>query len=295
PASERPLSVFDSFLGLEPDSTDFYYPGNHRRLLIYPDAKSANGWNLLDSLGVINVYFHTGRNRLFFYGMEQPYYTYLNTVAQIQGGGGGEADSRVAPKFNVTGGQGFFVGGIPDTFDLYIKADNLTKTYSLPEVHGISCRKNGWFSGPDCRNYYREWCVGKEWATGDCRVDAVMASLEADFSADTVLKAKVRAKADSAGRDTVVARIALNEFCVNNNFEAAVCAGPKTRCLETSGRNSCKEALWNFCLAKSWSLDQCDPGLASYCHDKPRRSEVLCRQADKWCADPAHAGSPLCK
>ncbi|MDQ3000109.1 MAG: hypothetical protein M3Y08_02430, partial [Fibrobacterota bacterium] len=44
PASERPLSVFDSFLGLEPDSTDFYYPGNHRRLLIYPDAKSANGW-----------------------------------------------------------------------------------------------------------------------------------------------------------------------------------------------------------------------------------------------------------
>jgi hypothetical protein len=292
PESERPQTAFDSPLGLEPDSADFYFPGNHRRLLIYPDSKGANGYNMLDSMGVVNVWFHTKRNRLFFYGMEQAYYSYISTA---QGGGGGEADPRVVPKFNVTGGQGFFVGGIPDTFDVYIEADKLTKTYPLPVVHGLACNDDGWLSGPDCRNYYRTWCSGKDWAAGECRVDAVMASLEADFEADTVLKARVAAKADSAGRDTVVYRVALNEFCVNNEFKAGICAAPKTECLGTSGRNSCKEALWNFCLDNSWSPDQCDPGLASYCHDKPRLSEVLCRQADKWCADPANAGSPLCK
>jgi hypothetical protein len=281
PAGARPETAFDSPLGLEPDSQDYYYPGNQRRLIIYQDAKDGKGWKLLDSMGVVNVWYHTLRNRLIFYGMEKAYFDYLSTV--MNEGGGGEADPRIIPKFNVTGARGIFVGGVPDTFDVNIKTDGLTKTYPLPEVHGLSCRDNGWLSEPDCRNYYREWCSGKAWATGDCRVDVVMASLEADYDSNAALKDSVQAIADTVALDTTVYRIAL------------VCAAPKTTCLETSGRNACKEALWNYCLDNAWRDDQCKPALASYCHDKPRLSEVLCRQADKWCADPANAGSVMCK
>jgi hypothetical protein len=294
PEGSRPETAFDSPLGLEPDSEDYYFPGDHRRLLIYSDAKNDRGWSILDSMGVVNVWFHTRRNRLFFYGMENAYYDYLSTV--MNEGGGGEADPRIVPKFNVTGARGIFVGGVPDTFDVFIETDNLTKSYPLPLVRGYTCREEGWLSsGPDCRSYYREWCGKQKWATGDCRVDAVMASLEADFDSNAPLKDSVQAIADSVGRDTVVYRVALNEFCVNNDFQAEVCAAPKTACLGTSGKNACKEALWNFCRDNSWRPAQCGPGLASYCHDKPRLSEVLCRQADKWCADPANAGSLMCK
>jgi hypothetical protein len=304
--SSRPSTSFDSPLGLEPDSSEFYFPGDHRRLLIYPDAKSAKGWNLLDSLGVVQVWFHTGRNRLFFYGMEQPYYAWLSTVTQVQGGGGGDVDPRVKGKYNVTGGQGVFVGGIPDTFDVYIKVDTTSKykSYPLPLVRGAKCNEDGWFSGKDCRAYLRPWCSGKDWAGKECDVDAIRASLEAEFSvdsADTILKAQVSEEGfrnlhDSVSRDTSTLRRGTEEFCVDWNFPAAggACDKARTECLETKGLNSCKDALWKFCLDNAWRPDQCKPGLASYCNDKPRLSEVMCRHADKWCADPANAGSPLC-
>ncbi|GEM_PF-1462629 len=300
PDSSRPETAFDSPVGLKPTPDEYYFPGNHRRLLIYPDAKGSKGWNLLDSLGVVNVWFHTGRNRLFFYGMEHAYYSWLSTVTQVQGGGGGDVNPRIKGKYNVTGGHGVFVGGVPDSFDLYIKTDSLTKVYPLPEVHGASCNKDGWFHNKDCRDYYRSWCDGHDWDLAECTVDAIRASLEADFKdtvPNTVLKARVAAKADSISRDKLILFFGTNEFCVEQDFPAAggACDQARTDCLESRGRNSCKDALWNFCLDNAWSPAQCKPGLASYCHDKPRLSEIMCKHADEWCADPAHAGSPLCK
>jgi hypothetical protein len=94
-----------------------------------------------------------------------------------------------------------------------------------------------------------------------------------------------------------VAHRAEEQFCVENDFPAdnPVCAVPTEQCLGTSGTNACKQTLWNFCLDRSWSSDfpQCQPGLASYCHDRPRTSEVLCSHSDPYCA--AHPGSPSCK
>jgi hypothetical protein len=296
PAGARPETSFDSPVGLKPDSFEYYFPGNHRRLLIYPDGRSRKGWNLLDSIGVVNVFFHTLKNTLFFYGMEKAYYSYLSTVTQVQGGGGGEADPRVIPKFNVTGAHGVFVGGIPDSFDIVIRTDPLTKIYPLPLVHGMSCNKDGWFSGPDCRNYYRTWCSDTAWAAPECGVDAVMASLEADLDTNTELKTRVTAKADSFSRDETVLGMGVNEVCADRNFPSAggACDASRIACLETQGANACKQALWDYCKDHSWRPeDHCGPALASYCHDKPRLSETLCKHADEWCL--ANPGSVLCK
>lgn len=289
--SSRPETRFDSPLGFKPDSSRYYFPGSIRRLIIYPDAKGANGYNLLDSMGVVNVWFHTLRNRLYFYGFEQAYYDYTSTA--VDG-----SDARVKPKYNVTGGRGIFAGAIPDFFDVNIKIDSLTtKSYPLQITHGLFCSKEGWQDSKDCRDYYPAYCNANDWKPGECGQAAVAACLEADAAPDTLLKARCTVEADSARQNADLVKFGEDQFCIPRNFPDSIpaCAASRKRCLDSQGINSCKQALWNFCLDRSWSanLEQCQPALASYCHDKPRLSETLCRHADEYCA--AHAGSVLCK
>ncbi|HKP96563.1 MAG TPA: hypothetical protein VJ385_12465 [Fibrobacteria bacterium] len=290
-SSARPESNFDSPLGVKPDSSEYYFPGSIRSLLIYPDAKGRQGYNLLDSMGVVNVWFHTLWNRLYFYGFEQAYYSYTSTV--LENGG----DPRIKPKYNVTGGRGIFAGAIPDSFDVYIKADSLTKTYPLRVTHGLFCQDEGWMDSKDCRQYYRSYCSERDWKPADCGEDAIAACLEADLDADSALKARCAPAADSARRNAALAERAKDRFCVERGFpeDGGVCAGAAQRCLETAGANACKRTLWDYCLDHAWSasLAQCAPGLASYCHDRPRLSETLCKHADGYCG--AHQGSVLCK
>lgn len=289
PNSARPETRFDSPFGFKPDSSRYYFPGYIRRLILYQDAKGNKGWNLLDSMGVVNVWFHTLRNRLYFYGFEQAYLDYITTNVENAG-----ADVRVKPKFNVTGGNGFFVGGIPDSFDVYIKVDTLTKSYPLEITHGLFCDHDGWQDSKDCREYYPGYCSDKGWNPSACGPAAIAACLEADAKPDTALKARCAAKADSARKDTAVAARGADRFCIERDFPAdnPACADATAKCLGTKGANACKQALWDYCLDRAWRPDQCQPALASYCHDKPRLSETLCRHADEYCA--AHPGSVLC-
>ncbi len=293
--SSRPETRFDSPLGIKPDSSQYYFPGTLRRLLIYPDAKNNNSWNLLDSIGVVNTWFHTLRNRLYFYGFEKAYYDYLSTVVQTQGGGGGGVDPRIKPKYNVIGGNGAFVGGIPDSFDIYIQTDSLTKAYPLQATHGLFCAKDGWADSKDCREYYPRYCRERNYKPEDCAQAAVTACLIADLTGDTALHALCAPVADSARGNANTVQSGENQFCLEQGFPAdkPACAGANRRCLETQGKDDCKRALWDYCLDHDWRPAQCAPGLASYCHDRPRLSETLCSHADAYCA--AHPGSVLCK
>ncbi len=292
--SSRPETRFDSPLGFKPDSGEYYFPGEIRRLLIYPEAKSNKGWSLLDSMGVVNTWFHTQRNRLYFYGMERAYYQYNATATQVQGGGGPEdGDPRIKVKYNVVGGEGFFVGGIPDSFDIYIRTDSLTKSYPLPAAHAFRCRKEGWFDDKDCREYYPVYCREKNWSPADCLPQAYQVCTAPD-SADSAAVAMCDTLSAPSLKNAETAKRMATQFCVEKGFPAlAACDEARADCLNTPGRNSCKDALWDYCLDRLWKPDQCGAGLASYCHDKPRLSETLCRHADAWCA--AHADSPLCK
>lgn len=292
--SSRPETRFDSFLGLKPDSSEYYVPGEIRRLLIYPEAKGPKGWSLLDSMGVVNTWFHTGRNRLYFYGMEAAYYQYHATATQVQGGGGPQdGDPRVKVKYNVSGGQGIFVGGIPDSFDLYIKVDSLTKAYPLSLTRAFTCREEGWLDSKDCREFYPAYCREKGWATPDCLPQAYEACAAPD-TADTLLRAVCDTLSAPSGGNQAAARRAVARHCIDAGFPGGdLCAPAAEACLGTRGVNECKTDLWNYCLDRAWAPDQCDPGLASYCRDRPRRSETICRNADAWCA--ANAASPLCK
>ena len=296
PLSERPETRFDSPFGLKPDSDRYYFPGDIRRLIGYSDRKGKSGGDLLDSMGFVNTWFQTGQNRIFFYGFERAYAQYQSTVI----GDGNPPESRVKPIFNVSGGQGFFVGAVPDTFDLFIKVDSLTKSFSLPEVHGAFCRKEGWFSNQDCRGYYRSYCTQHAWTSPDCKQDAIAACLEADFKGDIALKAACGPVSDSAKKDTALLAGAVNTFCAQENYPTTVslCKNPKAKSLESKGKNPSKQALWDYCLDHQWQVGlvevkQCGLGLVGFCRDQPRLSETICRHADDYCK--THSSETLCK
>jgi hypothetical protein len=296
PTGGRPETAFDSPLGIKPDSDEYYFPGDIRRLLIYPDAVGSRGWNLLDSMGVVNTWFHTQRNRLYFYGFEKAYYDYHTTATQTQGGGGGDGgDPRVKPKYNVIGGQGIFVGGIPDSFDVYIETDEFTKVYPLQATRAFTCNKEGWADSKDCREYYPEYCRAEAWKPKVCGAEAIRICSDSAAAGDTSLGDLCDSIATPARADAEMASIGERLYCIENAFPAvSVCDESRAECLESKGRNGCKDMFWDYCLDHQWRPEEtCGPALASYCRDKPRLSETLCRHADAWCA--AHADSPLCK
>jgi hypothetical protein len=294
-SSERPETSFDRPLGLKPDSDRYYFPGNIRRLIIYPNAVGPHGWNALDSMGVVNTWFLTGRNRLYFYGFEKAYYDFHASATQVQGGGGpSDGDPRVKPRYNVEGGEGIFVGAVADSFDVVIKHDDFTTVYPLPIVHVLVCRKDGWGDSRDCREFYPLYCRDQKWQPGDCRIDAVRLCLDTAAAKDASIGTLCDSIGNPARADTLTAQWAAILHCVEKDFpDDSVCAPSRSACLESKGVNLCKTTLWDYCKDNNWKPDACGPGIASYCHDKPRLSETLCRHADLWCA--AHADSPLCK
>jgi hypothetical protein len=293
-AAGRPETRFDSFLGLEPDSSDFYFPGRRRRLIMYPDAFGPDGWQVLDSIGFVNTWFHTGLNRIYFYGFEQAYMDFVSTAVD------GESDSRIVPRYNVTGGRGIFAGAVPDSFDVFVRADSFTTVYSLQEARGAFCRDVGWFDRPYCASYYREHCAARAWRDGDCAADAVRAGLEADLAGDTALARAVDSAYDAA-RDApaMAGQVRQGEirFCAENAFPESVpeCGEWRDACISSAGINECKQSLWAFCKDALWRPAQCGNALAWYCRDNPRRSEVLCRQADAYCAEEAHKDEAACR
>jgi hypothetical protein len=293
PRADRPETRFDSPLGQKPELGRYYFPGEIRRLLIYPNATGPKGWNLLDSMGVVNTWFFTERNRLYFYGFEKAYYDFHASATQVQGGGGENGDPRVKPRYNVQGGGGIFAGAIPDSFDVYIKPDQYTKVYSLPVAHAAACAKSGWGDSKDCREYYPGFCREQSWQPPVCRTDAIRLCL--DPTVPDTLKPRCDSVLAVAQSDTGAARFGQVMHCVEKDFPSEpACEGPRVACLETKGANACKDWFWDYCLDREWRpLDLCGPALASYCREKPRLSETLCRNADAWCA--AHSDSPLCK
>ena len=293
----RPETAFDNVFGQRPDTSRYFFPGELRRLVIYPDAKDAHGYNLLDSLGVVNTWFHTRVNRLYFYGFESAYYAFVSTAID------GEGDARIKPRYNVEGGRGIFVGAVPDSFNVNIVTDSLTKVYPLQEARAARCTRVGWSSEKDCRDFYPIHCANQKWKPSVCRVDAVNTCLRVHFDLDT-LEGMCGTVGGSASQDSVVARAAQTLFCIEGGFPSAdqepVCGPVREACLEQSGITSCKRALWDYCKDNDWRRkdndlrpDPCKPGLVSYCRDQPRRSEVLCRNADAYCRE--HPEEKVCQ
>ncbi|MBF0429956.1 MAG: hypothetical protein HQK83_01655 [Fibrobacteria bacterium] len=164
------------FLGIfEPDTADYRIEGTKRRMFMYPNLEN-DEWSLLDSMAVFNAFLYQGKNRLFFYGFEQAYVDYMETVVD------GNGDPKIKPMFNVTGASGVFSGAVVDSFDVFIKGDTKTAVYTRLASMVANCKEeNGghmqsrtpWHEDKECRDYYPIYCDSIGWNDKNCAKDLI--------------------------------------------------------------------------------------------------------------------------
>ncbi|HAO98701.1 MAG TPA: hypothetical protein DCQ83_01515 [Fibrobacteres bacterium] len=277
----RPATSFDSILGIKPDTSQFYYPGDHRRLILYPKTISQNGYQSLDSMGVVNAWYWSGRNRLYFYGVEKAYTDYAFSNINEPGGGPVDENPKIQTLTNVTGGRGFFAGMIVDSFDVFVKTDPLTQVYPYAATRAYTCRDNGWFESRDCAGWYHEFCSDNGWKREDCQLDAIYTwgpvcdNPSTRSSAPPGLCDSVK----SYQKDTLLGVEALTRYCIDHNYPADFpgCTDIKQECEQGKPGNGCQLILWKSCELNYWKPAPCVEGRKSYCRENGDVQKELCR------------------
>ena len=268
----RPETSFDTIGGFVPTVSDFYQPGNMNRLIFYSDFPNSNGRSVFDSLGVVNVWFWSGRNRLFFYGAEGIYADYQDALGEAEG------NAKIKLPTNVTGGRGFFAGMVVDSFDVYLKLDGLTQNFPYRQTRAVACEEKGWYDSRDCIGYYREYCRDTAWSEDFCLKDAIYTSM--DPVEKLTMPADVREFAEAWAAGDSVTRVEVSRrYCIDHDYPADVpaCAPVQTECENGESRNACKEILWKRCELGYWKLPACDEGIKSYCGANRTVAKTLCR------------------
>jgi len=271
------VTSFDSLFGIAPDTAFFYFPGDYRRLIFYGDYRNPDGRHVFDSLGVVNAWFWSGRNRLYFYGTEEIYSDFQVSMAEQQG------SSKVRLPSNVTGGRGFFAGMVVDSFDIHIRLDSATQSFPYAATRVAACRDKGWFNTRDCVGYYGEHCAGNAWSSADCRLDAVYRALD---PVDTLaIPDSIRDSAAAwAAWDPALKEEAERRYCIAENYRADVpaCAGVRSECENTASGNSCQLLLWKHCQLDYWKGPECIEGAKSYCRAKREIAVTMCRDVPEF-------------
>lgn len=268
----RPETSFDSIAGFVPSLSDFYMVGTLNRLILYPNVPVPTGRNLLDSMGMVNAWFWTGRNRIYFYGAEAIYADYQAALEESY------ENTKVRLPTNVTGGQGFFTGMAVDSFTVNIKLDGFTQAFPYRQTRVAACDDEGWYDSRDCIGYYREFCRDTLWSVPTCKQEAAYTSL--DPVENLMLPDSVQ---DSlvvwAEADSTLMKQAAGRYCIDNNYPAGVpqCAAVKAQCETGSPGNVCQKILWTRCEIGYWKLPACAEGIKSYCSVNRNVAKTLCR------------------
>jgi hypothetical protein len=285
----RPVNSFDTIAGIVPTLSHFYQPGNLNRLAYFPTGPIPGGRNLLDSMGIYSALFWTGRNRVYFYGVEAIYADYLSALEESEG------NAKIRLPTNVAGGQGFFAGMVVDSFDVHIKLDGYTQAFPYRLARVAACREKGWYDNRDCIGFYREFCRDTLWSVPTCKREAIYTSI------DTVERAALPpAIRDSVevwlnGRwdslpqlripaDTLLRREMTARYCIDHNYPAnvAACAAVKHECDTGTVGNGCHLILWTRCQIDYWKMPACGEGIKSYCSARKDVAKILCRGVEPY-------------
>lgn len=272
----RPATSFDSLFGIAPDTASFYYPGDHRRLIFYGDFRNPDGRSVFDSLGFVNAWFWSGRNRLYFYGTEKIYADFQSSRDEQSG------NSKIRLPTNVTGGRGFFAGMVVDSFDVNIRLDEATQAIPYTVSRAAACRDKGWFGNRDCVGYYPQYCAANGWVDPDCRVNAIQLCADSTFRGG---HAAACAAADSAAAsDGLLAIEALTRYCIDRDYPSSFpgCDGVRAECENTASGNGCQLILWTHCELNYWKGPECAEGLKSYCRAKRDVARTMCRDVPEF-------------
>ncbi len=270
--ASRPVTSFDSLFGIAPDTSSFYYPGDHRRLLFFGDWPNPDGRHIFDSLGFVNAWFWSGRNRIYFYGTEKIYSDFQVALEEQFN------STKIRLPTNVSGGRGFFAGMVVDSFDVNIRLDSSTQAFPYAVTRAAACRDKGWWSARDCIGYYPEYCAANGWTAGDCRLDAIYRGLDPVDS--LALPDSVRDSARAwAAANPLLKLEAERRYCIDENYplDVPACSAVRSECENTASGNGCQLILWKRCQLAYWNLPACSEGIKSYCRAKRDVARTMCR------------------
>jgi len=268
----RPESSFDTIGGIVPSLSQFYQDGNVNRLIFYSDFPTSNGRSIFDSMGVVNVWFWSGHNRLYFYGAEKIYADYMDAQQEADG------NSKIRFPTNISGGRGFFTGMVVDSFDLYLKLDGKTQAFPYRLSRAAACDDKGWYGSRDCIGYYREFCRDTLWSVPTCKREAAYTALDPVESL-TLPQSIQDSLPGWYASDTTLKLEAARRYCIDNDYPSniAACAPVEQECESGSSGNGCQLILWERCQLGYWQLPACTEGIQSYCKAKRSIATTLCR------------------
>ena len=315
PNHRTPKTRFDEiaerFGKLTPDG---FYSASEVRRLIYYSRFSGTDYDIFDSLPVVNTWFASDRNVLYFYASDSSYNDYVNTTIQE------ENNSKVKKADFIEGGNGFFTGMLVDSFVVNIRIPENVLQYSRLQAHAAYCNAEANWSGADCWEFEREYCaeVGyndRDYSSKNPKLfdntinysncisvlveDALNDGQDEMFKVDSVFPNSevpftTRKNDKEPSQDSIVALtpeeieesklVGLQKFCFENDFVDSKCSELKSTCVFESGvetvDSECIEAFYGYCQDNLWRSESCGWGQYLYCKQSNINSEVLCGEVN---------------
>ena len=264
------------------------------------------GYNMLDTLYLMNMMMPLGKIYVDFYATDDAYVDYETKVTASFN------DSRVVPESNIENGMGVFSGMSKTTISLYVEGDGVGMSHI---AHHNCYNTEGDFSdswdSKGCRLYQDILCAGvptenylsTDLATLNSRayeqyhdfnretftfIESCNASyVKAAMMLDTTKWSLFLPDSIGEGEKFMAYSDGLKRYCVASNFEnnkIADCYGLYQQCIESPENNYCKEYLWLWCADRDWpDLEQCRSALVSRYYLQEQKSSILQREVQNVC------------
>ena len=279
-------------------------PLEKRENLGFSMNRWVGGYNMLDTLYLMNMMMPLGEIYVDFYATDEAYVDYETKVTASFN------DSRVVPESNIKNGMGVFSGMSKTTISLYVEGDGVNmKHIAHHNCYNTEGDLSDSWDSKGCRLYQDVYCAGIEpssWLSNDlvslnkhayeeyrdtvysrhneeCFASNVKAAMMLDttkwslFLPDTIHdEDKSNAYADG-----------LKRYCVASNFEnnkIADCYNLYQLCIVSPEENYCKDYLWAWCADRDWpNTEQCQSALVSRYYLTEQKSSIIKREVQEIC------------
>ncbi len=292
--------IAEQFMELGPKN--YYYPSRIRRLIYYSRFRNEK-FDIVDSIPVVNTWFHSGRNIIYFYATDENYERYVNTTILE------ESNSKVKKADFIEGGNGFFSGMLVDSFVVYIRIPSNVKSYHITEAHAAWCADQDWDLA-NCRDYRFEYCRLTHYNDRQYQFDHPdlfvefksyiscfeMLAYDGMNNGQTVSEAfdsiyplgQVAFKylSDEGVNDSAIVisteeveeaqKWAEEYTCIEKGFESEFCNQYIDDCQTGGVDNRCYDMAKSYCLDNEWRGPTCGWVLHLYCQQPDIHSEILC-------------------
>lgn len=332
-AARSPQTRFDEiairFQG-ELDPSSLYKDSDIRRLINWPNYKNQSGGTVLDSIAVVNTWLNGGKNVFYFYAVDSAYSDFQDTYTQGQDNSKTKAEFNVegAHGFFVGAIRDSFVVNVrippnhtsfstieskadfcnpseEDKGDVNPKFRYVNQCYQFNQNYCATANYNdrSYTTGlPQLFNKGRQYsdCIEESiiwsWEKGQSAsylIDSLFPSGQREYQTRSESGEVKDGKESLAGRVENAEDMALENYCLNNDFVPERCSDLQSSFLKDENQNLFGSWV-NQCEWSLWEADACAWAQALHCKNPSTKSQILCGpQNNTFCAE--NPTDPVCK